>query len=153
MDDGADGAGDGGEDEAEGDAVDAAEFDVVFAEEGVHSVGEDGNHDDDGQRIEVCEEIVWRAVGGHRSALVGKSVANATIIGIPDREVEKDGAGSECSLGIVDKLISPRNRFTTPGGNALSGKDGWLLPFPSILCPRLCTCSALVPCQRSGRSL
>ena len=53
LEDGADDAGDGGENEAEGDAADTAKFDVVPPQHWVEAVGQDRDADDDCEGVEI----------------------------------------------------------------------------------------------------
>jgi len=65
LDDGADDGGDPGECEAECDAGYASEFDFASVKCGVDDVAEERDGNDDGQGVEVVEEVVWGAVCVH----------------------------------------------------------------------------------------
>jgi len=52
--------GERGDEEAEGDAGDGLECEVEFrADEGVDETVHDGDHDDDGDGVDVWEDVVW----------------------------------------------------------------------------------------------
>jgi len=54
-----------GNDESSKDTLDRGEVDTTAAEEGVDDVVENGDHDDNGDRVQVLDEIVGSAVKGH----------------------------------------------------------------------------------------
>lgn len=131
LDDGADDAGDGGEGEAEGDAGDAPEFDIVPCQEWVDDVAEDRDEDDDGQRVEVVEEVVGRSVGDHCRALVAGDGADAAVVKVPDGEEAKDltlvERGIKACKSVRSQLID-RDRMTYSVDRAVDVIDELVIP-------------------------
>lgn len=74
--------GKGGEHEAEGHALDGCELDVLLAEEGVEEVVDDGYEDDEGDGVEVGDDVVGDAVEGHGGGL-GDEVVVHLVVGDP----------------------------------------------------------------------
>ena len=80
-----DGCGDhceGGEHEAEEHALDGGELDALLAEEGVEEVVDDGDEDDEGDGVEVSDDVVGDAVEGHGRGL-GHEVVVHLVVGDP----------------------------------------------------------------------
>lgn len=107
LDNGTTSSGDSGEGETEGDSADTAEFDVRLAKTGIDDVGQEGNEDDNGQGVEVAEEIVGCTCGYHGCTLGGGDGTNTTVVDVVDGEVEEDGASLEGPDDIVDILLGP----------------------------------------------
>ena len=88
-------------------------------QEWVHYVREEGDGDDDGQRVEVREEIVGCPVCGHGCCLCGADTADTPIVKIVDDEVEEDLAGGKGAVYIVDKPIVPGDGLTFVSRDAI----------------------------------
>lgn len=57
-----------GNDETEGDTLDWREVNIPTAEEGVDTEVQDGDHDDNGDGVQVLDEIVRSAIESHRGS-------------------------------------------------------------------------------------
>jgi hypothetical protein len=71
--------GHGSEDETEGHALDGREADVCLAESRVEEVIYNGDHDDEGDGIQVCDYVVGDAVAGHGCGLRGEVVVHLVV--------------------------------------------------------------------------
>lgn len=107
LEDRANDAGNGGEEETCGDAGDATEFDIVAAEQGIETVAEDGRDDENSERVELGEKVVRGAVGGHRGALVGTHRTDSAVVHVPDGHVEEDLAGYQGAIYVGDIFVGP----------------------------------------------
>lgn len=79
LDDGGADHGERGEDEAEGNALDGRELDVGFAERRVEEVVDDGDEDDEGDGVQVGDEVVGDAVALHGGGLRGEVVVHLVV--------------------------------------------------------------------------
>lgn len=143
LDDGADGGGDGGDEETEAQAADTAEADAVLAEEGVDAVVDDGDGDDDGERVEVGDEIIGGAVGGHGGGLRGRDTADTAVVEVVDGEEEEDLTGGEGTGDIVDETVGPGDGLVAVGGDALFREDGRLRRVPEAVAAHALETAAL----------
>ena len=124
--DGADDARNGGKDEAEGEAANTTEGNLVPAQGGVDDVGENRDHNDDGEGVEVGEEVVGGTIGGHGRALITENVTDTAVIVVPDGKVEEDRACRIGASGVVNHFVRPRDRLAVEGRDALGGKHARL---------------------------
>lgn len=79
LDDGGADHGEGGEHEAKGHALDGSEADVGFAEGRVQEVVHDGDEDDEGDGVEVGDDVVGDAVALHGGGLRGEVVVHLVV--------------------------------------------------------------------------
>jgi len=91
--------------EAPRDFLDRGEVDAASAEEGVDDAIADGDKDDEGEGIQVGEDVVGDAVELHDGGLGGQVVVEL-VVGDPVEGVpQKDAAGVEAPSDLVDPGI------------------------------------------------
>lgn len=132
-----DDAGNHGNDESTGDAADATKSDLVLAQQGVDDVAEKRDGDDDGQWVEVAEQVIWRSLGRHGGTLVRLDTANAAIVQVVDGEVEEDLAGVNRATDVIDELVVPVDFLAAPGRDALRRHHTGFGGIPDVLAPEL----------------
>lgn len=102
LDDGGAYHGQGGEHEAEGHALDGGEADAGLAESRVQESIDDGDEDDEGDGVEVGDDVVGDAVERHGVGL-RRQVAVHLVVGEPvERDPGEAGAGAEATSHLVD---------------------------------------------------
>lgn len=77
--------------------------------EGVDAIGDDGDSDNDGERVEVVHDVVGRTVEPHtcRHGILHR--ADTSVGKHKDRNEEKDLASFDGLLDLVDKLVVPED--------------------------------------------
>lgn len=63
-------------------------------------MAEEWNRNDDCQGVEIVQEIIGGAVGGHRGTLISGDGADAAVVQEPDGKVEVNFS-SHCAILIV----------------------------------------------------
>lgn len=123
LDDGSVGEAQSSEPEANGNTHNGLELDASLSEDGVNDLVEDGSEDQDGDGIEVLHEVVGHAMALHLAGL-GDKVGRELAVANPEDRVlrrldgtnrtmvkklteDKDLAGSEGTLELIDKVIVP----------------------------------------------
>ncbi|CAG9978285.1 unnamed protein product [Clonostachys byssicola] len=94
--------GEGGDDETSGHTLDGGGGDADPAEAGVEEVVEDGDHDDDGDGVEVLDDVVGDAVELHGAGLDGQVTGHLVVGEEEDGQEEEDLAGHETTADFVD---------------------------------------------------
>lgn len=118
LHDGGGNHGGGGEEETSGHTLDGSEVETHLAETGVDKVIKDGDHDDDGEGVQVLDNIVGGTVQDHRTSLGGQVVGHLVVGEEEDGQEEEDLAGLETTADFVN----PGVIVSQPAG-ALSNGD------------------------------
>ena len=82
-------------------------MDATVAKERVEAIVKNGANDNDGQRVEVGDDIVGDTLDVHLSTLETSSAANAVIVPELDGEEAEHASGLERALDILDELVVP----------------------------------------------
>lgn len=107
LDDGGVHHGEGGDDEAQGDTGDGPEGDLQTAHNRVNDRLEEGNEDDDGDRVKVLHQIVGNAVAVHLAGLGDKVTGELAVDDPVDRVEGEDAAGDEGTLQLLNEVVIP----------------------------------------------
>lgn len=92
-------------DEAGADLLDGGESNSSLAESWVDAEIEDGNEDDESERIKVVDNVVWNAVKRHGSCLRSQVVVKL-VVGEPvKREPKEDVASGPATTDLVNPSI------------------------------------------------
>jgi len=89
--------------------------DIPFAEEWVKTVVEDWRADDDGEGVEVVDDVVGDTVGGEHG---GESVGSATesvVVDVLKGEEAEDSGSLESTANVFNELIVPWDLHRTAG--------------------------------------
>lgn len=124
LDDGGVHHGEGGDDEAQGDTGDGAEGDLQTAHDRVDDRLEQGDEDDDGDRVKVLHQIVGDAVAVHLAGLGDKVTGELAVDDPVDRVEGEDAAGDEGTLQLVNEVVVPGQGDLRTGVLALPGGLG-----------------------------
>lgn len=93
--------------ESDGNASNGLELDLELAKDRVDNHVENGNEDDDRNRIKVLHKIIGHAVTLHLASL-GDEVARELGVADPENRVEaEDLARHQSTLELVNKVIVP----------------------------------------------
>lgn len=103
--------------------------DVPSAEKGVETVVEDGSHEDDGERVEVADNVVGDTVGGEHGGQVRSSGTDTVVVEVLDREETEDTSSLESTADILNELVIPGGVVT----GASSSDHGWLCRLPEAM--------------------
>lgn len=91
---------------------------MELAEKRVKTVVENGGHQDDGERVEVGNNVVGNTVGGKHSGEVRGSGTDTVVVEVLDGEEAEDTSGLECAADILNELVIPASCVTsTLGGD------------------------------------
>ncbi len=91
--------------ETEGDLLDWGEADAVLAERWVEENIADRDEDEEGEGVEVVQDIGWEAVELHSCGL-SSQIVNDLVVGQPEERVpSEDGAGGKSTTHLVDPGI------------------------------------------------
>lgn len=82
--------------------LDRGEGNAHLAETGVDKVIDDGNHDDNGDGVQVLDDIVGDTVEDHGGGLGGQVTGHLVVGQVEDGEVEEDLAGHETTADFVN---------------------------------------------------
>lgn len=124
LNDGGIGEAQGGKGEADGDAHDGLELDAHPAEHGIDELVEDGGEDEDGDGVKVLHKVVGHAVALHLAGL-GDEVCGELAVADPEDGVEdKDLAGAEGALELLDEVVVPGDDLGLAVGGAPRGLGG-----------------------------
>ena len=102
LDDGGCDHGGGRGDPAPGDLLQRGEADAHAFETGVDEDVTNGDEDDEGDGVDVVDEVVGGAVEFHGCGLRDEIVGHLVVGEPPDRVPEEDGAGFEASADFID---------------------------------------------------
>ena len=97
------------EEKADTNTSDWAQLDASFAEQGIDNSVQNWGEDENRNRVKVLHEIVGHAVTLHLFCLRDKVGRKLTVTNPKDRVKDKDLAGTETTLDLVDKVVIPRN--------------------------------------------
>jgi len=98
-------------DETEGDALNGSEADVCLAESGVEEVVNDGNEDDQGDGVEVSDDIVGNTVTGHCSGLRREVVVHLVVA----QPVKRNPGEARARAQATSNLVNPSVVKLHPG--------------------------------------
>ena len=76
-------------------------------EKGVETVVEDGGERNDGQRVEVVDNVVGHAVGREHGGQEAGRVADTVVVEVLDGEEAEDSGSLQGTLDILHKLVVP----------------------------------------------
>lgn len=97
-----------------------------LAEAGIDQVVQDRNHNDDGDGIEVLDNIVWHAVQLQYSGLRGQIAGHLVVGEEKEGEEEENFAGFETTTDFIDPGIIVGHPF----GALFNGNLGGLCNIP-----------------------
>ena len=110
--------GHGSNEEAGRHALDGSESETDLAEGGVQDVVDDWDHDDDGNGVEVLDDIVGDTVTGHGGGLNRKVTGHLVVGQEEDGQEEEDLAGHQTTANLVDPgVVVGHPRRTLSDGN------------------------------------
>lgn len=101
--------------ESGSDPLQRAEVDTHAPESGVDEGVKDGDQDDQGERIEIAQNIVGEAVSVHSSSLGGQVVVELVVSEPVDGEPEEHSASLETTLDFICPLIIKVHPIGTNG--------------------------------------
>lgn len=110
--------GQGGDDETSCHTLDGGEGDAKLAETGVQKVVDEGNHDDDGDGVQVLDDIVGNSVKLHGGGLGGQVTGHLVVGEEEDGQEEEDLAGHETSADFINPGV-----IVGHPSRALSGRN------------------------------
>jgi hypothetical protein len=87
------------------------------AEHGVETVVENGGHQDNGQRVEVADDIVGDTVGGEHGGQVRSGRTDTVVVEVLDGEETEDTSSLESTADILDELVVPLSLVTGTAGS------------------------------------
>lgn len=91
-----------GKHETECNALDGGEADAGLAERGVEEVVNDGDEDNQGDGVEVGDDVVGDTVTGHGGSLGGKVVVHLVVRQPVQGNPSEAGAGAQTTGNLVD---------------------------------------------------
>ena len=100
----------GSETETRGDTSRRAIVDSHPREKGIEAVVEDGGEPNDGQRVEVVDNVVGHAVSCEHGGEEAGRVADTVVVKVLDGEEAEDSGSLEGTLDVFDELIVPASR-------------------------------------------
>lgn len=107
LDDGSCDTACGSEEETNGHACHGLDGEAQLGHEGVESKGDDGGEDDDGDRVEVSNQVVGDTTLDHGVGHVILGVPETTVGEDEDGDEEEDGTGVESLADLVHELVVP----------------------------------------------
>lgn len=81
---------------------------VVLAEQWIEVIVQDWCHEDDGERVEVADNVVWDAVRGKHGTQSVAGSFESTVVQVLERKKAEDASSLKCTSNINNKLIVPR---------------------------------------------
>jgi len=106
-----------GESETGGHASNGAVADVEVTEHGVETVVQNGGHEDNGEGVEVADNVVGDTVGGEHGGQVRGSGTDTIVVEILDGEEAEDTSGLESTANILNELVAPLGVVTSATGS------------------------------------
>lgn len=94
-----------GNEETSGHTLDGGESDANLAETGVQEVVDEGNHDDNGDGVQVLDNVVGDTVKLHGTSLDGQITSHLVVGQEEDGQEEEDLAGHETTADLVNPGI------------------------------------------------
>lgn len=122
LDDGSRDHGERCEDETEGDALNGSEADVCLAKSRVEEVVNNGNEDDEGNRVEVGNDIVGNTITGHSGGLRREIVVHLVVA----QPVKRNPGEARARAQATSNLVNPSVVKLHPGrlvGTEVAGLD------------------------------
>ena len=124
--------GEGAEEEAPGDAFQRREADAEPFETGVEEDVGDGDEDDEGDGVDVVDEVVGGPVQFHGRGLRDQVVGHLVVGEPPQRVPEEDGAGFEAAAHFVDPDVVEGHPVRLVGSEV-----AWFDVFPEVICSQV----------------
>lgn len=106
--------------------LDGGESNTDLAQGRVQHVVDDGDHDNDGNGVQVLQNIVGNTVSGHGGGLSGQVAGHLVVGKEEDGQEEEDLAGHETTANFVDPGVIVGH----PGGALEDGDVGGLGSVP-----------------------
>lgn len=119
-----------GHEEADRDTLERREVDADFAEGRVQKVVDKRNEDDQGQRVQIVDDVVGRAVQLHGGSLRGQVVRHLVVRQPVQRVEGEDLAGLEATADLVNPRIVEGHPYGL-GVSEVAGFDA--LPEVAVL--------------------
>lgn len=118
-----------GESKTGGHTGNGAVTNVPSAEKRVKTVVQNGSHQDNGQGVEVADNVVGDTVGGEHGGQVGGSGTDTVVVKVLDGEETEDTSSLESTANVLDELVIPRGVVTEASG----GDHGRLCRLPETV--------------------
>lgn len=125
LDDGGKGHGERREDEPPRDTGDGVHGEAALAEEGVDDLVEDGDEDDDDDRVNVLQLVIGHAVQLHLARLRDEVGVELVVDDPVDRVEEEDLAGHQRTPELVHKGLVPGGLVFLPVGGLVRRPGGF----------------------------
>lgn len=93
------------DDETDCHTLDGGEGDTQLAEAGVKKMINEGNHDDDGDGVQVLNDIIGNTVELHGGGLSGEVTSHLVVGQMEDGQVKEDLAGHQATTDLIDPGI------------------------------------------------
>lgn len=93
------------DDETDCHTLDGGEGDTQLAEAGVKKMINEGNHDDDGDGVQVLNDIIGNTVELHGGGLSGEVTSHLVVGQMEDGQVKEDLAGHQTTTDLIDPGI------------------------------------------------
>lgn len=119
------------EEEADTHSLDGGETDAELAEGRVNDVVHDGDHDDDGDGVQVLDDVVGDPVQLHGRRLGGQVTSHLVVGEVEERQEEEDLAGEQTTADLVNPGIVVRH----PDGPLVDGDVGGPDDLPGEAAP------------------
>ena len=100
-----------------------------MAKHRVETVVQNGSHKNNGQRVEVADNVVGDTVGGEHGGQVRGGRTDTVVVEVLDGEETEDTSGLESTADILDELIAPLSLVTS----AASSDDRGLSRLPETV--------------------
>jgi hypothetical protein len=97
--------GEGTNEETSGDLLDGGEADALLAEEWVDQGVHDGDDDDNGNRVQVGQNVIGHTSQVHGSAHGSQVGVHLAVSEPEDGDPEKDRAGGESTADLIDPRV------------------------------------------------
>jgi hypothetical protein len=131
LEDGGPDHGEGTDDETSSDLLDGSETDTTLAEHRVHQRIHDGDNDDDGDGVQVGENVVGDTTQLHGSAHLCQVGVNLAVGQPEDGNPEENTAGGKTTADLVDPgvvKVVPRRSAGSKCGRHNGSPHGAIVP-------------------------
>lgn len=108
----------GDPDETEGYSGNGSDLNAGLAQGGVHEHLEERGEDENRDGVKVLHKVVGHAVAVHLAGLGNKVRGELTVANPEDGVKDKDLAGTDGTLQLLDKVVVPDNRLGLAVGSA-----------------------------------
>ena len=99
----------GGHGQTGGDTGNGAVVDVKPSKRGVQAVVEDGGGGDDGEGVEVGNNVVGNTIGLQHGRQERSGGTETVVVEVLNREEAEDTSTLECAADILNELVTPLN--------------------------------------------